>query len=86
VQILKDNQTVKIELASHTDARATDPYNMTLSQRRAESAVNYLVSKGIEAERMIAKGYGERQLIVQNAKTEEEHQRNRRTEFTILSY
>lgn len=86
VQILKDNQTVKIELASHTDARATDSYNNTLSQRRAESAVNYLVSRGIDAERMIAKGYGERQLIVQNAKTEEEHQRNRRTEFTILSY
>lgn len=86
VQILKDNKTVKIELASHTDARATDSYNMTLSQRRAESAVNYLVSKGIDADRLIAKGYGERQLIIQNAKTEEEHQRNRRTEFTILSY
>ncbi|WP_228713475.1 OmpA family protein [Arundinibacter roseus] len=86
VQILKDNPSVTIELASHTDARATDAYNNTLSQQRAESAVNYLVSRGIDASRMTAKGYGERQLIVQNAKTEEEHQRNRRTEFTILSY
>ena len=86
VQILKDNPTVKIELASHTDARDTDSYNQTLSQRRAESAVSYLESKGIDADRLTAKGYGERQLIVQNAKTEEEHQRNRRTEFTVLSY
>lgn len=86
VQILKDNPTMTIELSSHTDARATDAYNMTLSQNRAESAVAYLNSKGIEADRMEAKGYGERELIVPNAKTEEEHQRNRRTEFTILSY
>jgi outer membrane protein OmpA-like peptidoglycan-associated protein len=86
VQILKDNPTVNIELASHTDARATDAYNNTLSQQRAQSAVNYLISRGIDTERLSAKGYGESQLIVQNAKTEEEHQRNRRTEFTVLSY
>ncbi|KAA0994046.1 OmpA family protein [Dyadobacter sp. UC 10] len=86
VQILKDNPSMNIELSSHTDARATDAYNMTLSQNRAESAVNYLNSKGIDADRMVAKGYGERELVVPNAKTEEEHQRNRRTEFTILSY
>ena len=86
VQILKDNPSVNIELSSHTDARATDAYNMTLSQNRAESAVNYLISRGIDTERMTAKGYGERELIIPNAKTEEEHQRNRRTEFTILSY
>ncbi|WP_445438754.1 OmpA family protein [Dyadobacter fanqingshengii] len=86
VQILKDNPTMKIELSSHTDARATDAYNMTLSQNRAESAVTYLNTKGIDADRMVAKGYGERELIIPNAKTEEEHQRNRRTEFTILSY
>ncbi|NIJ51300.1 OmpA family protein [Dyadobacter arcticus] len=86
VQILKDNPTMNIELSSHTDARATDAYNMTLSQNRAESAVTYLNSKGIDADRMVAKGYGERELIVPSAKTEEEHQRNRRTEFTILSY
>lgn len=86
VQILKDNPTVKIELSSHTDARATDSYNNKLSQNRAQSAVDYIVTKGIDKERMVAKGYGETQLIIKDAKTEEEHQKNRRTEFTILSY
>ncbi|WP_191908863.1 OmpA family protein [Larkinella humicola] len=86
VTILKDNPTLKIELSSHTDVRAADAYNIRLSQNRAKAAVDYIVSKGIEAERMIAKGYGETQLIVKNAKTEDEHQRNRRTEFKILSF
>lgn len=84
VTILKDNPTLKIELSSHTDARDTDSYNQKLSQNRAKSAVEYIASKGIDAGRMTAKGYGETQLIVKNAKTEEEHQRNRRTEFRIL--
>ncbi|MFD2572371.1 OmpA family protein [Spirosoma soli] len=84
VTILKDNPTLKIELSSHTDARDTDSYNQRLSQNRAKSAVEYIVSKGIDASRLTAKGYGETQLIVKNAKTEEEHQRNRRTEFKIL--
>lgn len=85
-QLLKDNPTMIIELSSHTDSRGSDAYNMTLSQRRAESVVNYLVQKGIEPERMEARGYGERNLLIQNARNEEEHQKNRRTEFTILSY
>ncbi|SIT07970.1 OmpA family protein [Belliella pelovolcani] len=84
VQILKDNPSIRIELSSHTDARATDAYNDALSQRRAESAVQYIVSKGIEADRLVAKGYGKRQLIIQNAQTEEEHQVNRRTEFKVI--
>lgn len=86
VTILKDNPTLRIELSSHTDVRDTDSYNMKLSQNRARSAVEYIVSKGVEADRLIAKGYGETVLIVKNAKTEEEHQRNRRTEFKILEY
>lgn len=84
VTILKDNPTLKIELGSHTDARASDAYNQKLSQNRAKSAVEYIVSKGIDPARLTYKGYGETQLIVKNAKTEEEHQRNRRTEFKIL--
>ena len=84
VTILKDNPTLKIELGSHTDARDTDAYNQKLSQNRAKSAVEYIVSKGVDADRLTYKGYGETQLIVKNAKTEEEHQRNRRTEFKIL--
>jgi outer membrane protein OmpA-like peptidoglycan-associated protein len=85
VQILKDNPAIRIELSSHADARATDAYNDDLTQRRAQSAVDYLVSQGIESERLIAKGYGKRQLIVQNAQTEEEHQVNRRTEFKVTA-
>ncbi len=86
VTILKDNPTLRIELGSHTDVRAADAYNIRLSQNRARSAVDYIVSKGIDQTRMTAKGYGETVLIVKNAKTEEEHQRNRRTEFKILEY
>lgn len=84
VTILKDNPTLKIELSSHTDARDTDAYNLRLSQNRAKAAVDYMVSQGIDASRLTAKGYGETRLIVKNARTEEEHQRNRRTEFRIL--
>lgn len=84
VQILVDNPTIKIELGSHTDARATEVYNLRLSQRRAESAVNYIVSKGIDRARITAKGYGESELLIRNAKTEDEHQTNRRTEFKII--
>ena len=85
VTILKDNPNLKIELSSHTDARDTDSYNMKLSQNRAKAAVDYIISKGIDAERLTAKGYGETQLVVKNARTEEEHQRNRRTEFKVLA-
>jgi peptidoglycan-associated lipoprotein len=84
VKILKDNPNISIELSSHTDDRASDAYNLDLSQRRAESAVEYLVSQGIERERMVARGYGKQQLIIPNATTEEEHQRNRRTEFKVI--
>lgn len=84
VVILKDNPTLKLELSSHTDVRDTDSYNLRLSQNRAKSAVEYIVSQGVAADRLVAKGYGETQLVVKNAKTEEEHQRNRRTEIKIL--
>jgi outer membrane protein OmpA-like peptidoglycan-associated protein/Tol biopolymer transport system component len=84
VDFLKDNPTIKIELSSHTDVRAADEYNMKLSQRRAESAVNYLIKNGIDPTKITAKGYGETRLIAPDAQTEEEHQRNRRTEIKIL--
>lgn len=84
VKILKDNPSIRIELSSHTDSRSSDAYNLDLSQRRAESAVNYLVSQGIEASRLVAKGYGESRLLIENAQTEEEHQVNRRTEFKVI--
>jgi outer membrane protein OmpA-like peptidoglycan-associated protein len=86
VIILEDNPNISIELSSHTDDRATVDYNQDLSQRRANSAVSYILSKGIDQGRISAKGYGESQLIIQNAQTEEEHQINRRTEFKVTSY
>lgn len=58
-QTLIDNPTIVIELAAHTDSRGSDSYNEKLSQKRAETCVDYLVSKGIDAERMVPKGYGE---------------------------
>jgi outer membrane protein OmpA-like peptidoglycan-associated protein len=84
VQILQDNPDIKIELSAHTDDRSPDEYNMTLSNKRANSAVRYIISQGIDKDRLTAKGYGESQLIIQNAQTEDEHQVNRRTEFKIL--
>ena len=86
VTIMTDNPTISIELSSHTDDRASPEYNQDLSQRRAESAVFYIISEGIDQNRIIAKGYGESQLKIPNAKTEEEHQINRRTEFKVTSY
>jgi len=59
VETLNDNPNVTIELMSHTDSRDTEEYNYDLSQKRAQSVVQYLIEKGIEAERLSAKGYGE---------------------------
>jgi peptidoglycan-associated lipoprotein len=88
VKLLKDNPTWDVEMSSHTDSRAPDAYNIKLSQRRAESTVKYLVEHGIDADRLSAKGYGETRLVNKCSNgvpcTEEEHQENRRTEFTIL--
>jgi outer membrane protein OmpA-like peptidoglycan-associated protein len=80
---------ISIELSSHTDSRASDAFNMTLSQRRAESATNYIINQGIAQSRITAKGYGESKLVNRCANgvrcTEAEHQANRRTEFKITS-
>ena len=83
VETLNDNPRITIELSSHTDSRGKDAYNQALSQRRAQSAVDYIISKGIAASRITAKGYGESRPVVPNAKTEEQYQRNRRTEFKV---
>ena len=87
VKVLKDNPNIRIQLASHTDCRASDEYNFELSQKRAQSAVNYLVENGIASERLQAKGFGKSQLIEKcpcETCTEEQHQVNRRTTFTVL--
>jgi outer membrane protein OmpA-like peptidoglycan-associated protein len=86
VTILADNPPIKIELSSHTDSRGEPSYNLDLSKRRAESAVAYIISQGIDPTRIKAKGYGESRLIIKDAKTEEEHETNRRTEFKVTEY
>jgi outer membrane protein OmpA-like peptidoglycan-associated protein len=87
VQLLLDNPGIIIELSSHTDSRGSDRYNQKLSQRRAESAVAYIISQGIPAEQITAKGYGEAKLVNQCSNgmkcSDEEHQKNRRTEFSV---
>ncbi len=60
IKTLDENETIIIELASHTDSRGTDESNDILSQKRAESVVNYLIDRGIDPDRLVAKGYGER--------------------------
>jgi len=90
VTIMQAFPSVKIKITSHTDARGKKGYNKRLSKRRAESVVRYLMGKGIDKSRLQAKGMGEQVMIndcydgVQC--TEEEHQENRRTEFTIIEY
>lgn len=86
VILMNDNPDIFIELSSHTDIRADHDYNQKLSQRRAKSAVDYIISQGIDANKLKPKGYGESHPRVRNAQTEEEHQRNRRTEFKVLRY
>ena len=83
VQTLVDNPKISIELSSHTDQRGKDAYNLKLSQQRAQAAVDYIVSKGIDKARITARGYGETRPIVAAPKSEEEYQRNRRTEFKV---
>jgi outer membrane protein OmpA-like peptidoglycan-associated protein len=89
VQILKDNPGMRIELSSHCDARGSDAYNLKLSDDRAKAAADYIVSQGIDRNRLVGKGYGEQKLLNRCKNdvecSEEEHQFNRRTEFTILA-
>jgi outer membrane protein OmpA-like peptidoglycan-associated protein len=88
VSYLINHPTIKIEVKSHTDSRAPDNYNLKLSDRRAKSVINYIISKGIDASRVTGKGYGETQLLNECSNgvkcTEAQHQLNRRTEFVII--
>ena len=88
-KLMKAKPLINVEISSHTDSRASKDYNMELSQRRAESVVNYLVSKGIARSRLVARGYGESQPVNKCIDgvpcSEEEHAKNRRTEFRVIS-
>lgn len=90
VAVMKKYPELIIEGGSHTDSRGTFSYNEALSTRRAISTVDYIISKGINPDRISAKGYGEIQLVNNCADgvncTEKEHQFNRRTEFVIVNF
>lgn len=87
--VMKDYPSMKIDIRSHTDSRATHQYNEGLSDRRAKSTIKWLISNGIDKSRLTGKGYGETQLVNRCADdvpcTEEEHQMNRRSEFIITA-
>ena len=89
VEVMKEYPKMKIDIRSHTDSRASDAYNLALSDRRAKSTLEWIVKQGIERKRLTAKGYGETRLVNGCSNgvpcTEEEHQANRRSEFIIVS-
>ncbi|GGC96664.1 cell envelope biogenesis protein OmpA [Flavobacterium lutivivi] len=86
VQVMKNNDKLVILAKSHTDNRGSDKYNLNLSERRAKSTVQYIISKGIDASRISGKGMGESEPKVDCGKdcTEEQHAQNRRSEFLIV--
>jgi outer membrane protein OmpA-like peptidoglycan-associated protein/tetratricopeptide (TPR) repeat protein len=81
--ILKENKTIKLKIGSHTDNRLSKEFNLKLSEKRAQGVVNYLISKGIDKERLIAKAYGESHPVSSNM-YKDGRQKNRRIEFTII--
>jgi outer membrane protein OmpA-like peptidoglycan-associated protein len=87
IKIMIDNPKLIVELSSHTDSRGDDNFNLTLSKKRAKTAVDYCLSHGIESIRIFSNGFGETQLLNKCANgvncSDEEHTENRRTEFNI---
>jgi outer membrane protein OmpA-like peptidoglycan-associated protein len=82
-QFLRDNPSLIIEVAGHTDNVGADDANLQLSENRARAVMDYMIAQGIPPERMTAKGYGESNPIGRNS-SEEGRQMNRRVEFTIV--
>ena len=91
IKIMNDHPSMVVELSAHTDCRETKAYNQLLSDKRANSSVNYIKKHITKPERITGKGYGKSRLIngcscdglVLSTCSEEEHQKNRRTEFII---
>ena len=88
VRVMNRCKDIDVVAGSHTDSRASHAYNVTLAQNRAQSTVDYIVSRGIDATRITPKGFGETQLLNRCSDdvncSEGEHQVNRRTEFVIV--
>lgn len=94
ITILDENPTITIRIESHTDTRASDEYNIDLSKRRAKSVVDYLIKNNVDKDRLTSEGFGETKPVVTdeeiakmatNEEKEAGHQKNRRTEFNVLS-
>ena len=83
IKLMNDHPTMIVEIGGHTDNIGSDEYNLDLSIRRAKSVINYLIKHGVKKDRLSAKGYGEKQPILNN-NTEEGRSKNRRVEFEIL--
>ena len=81
---LKSDPDMRVELAGHTDSKGSDAYNKKLSQSRADSVKAYLVSQGVPATRLVAKGYGEVAPVASND-TDDGRAQTRRVEFRVLS-
>lgn len=88
VEVMKENPSIKVDVRSHTDSRQSAEYNEKLSDKRAKATVAWMVKKGISADRLTGKGYGESQLVNKCSDgvecSEEEHQANRRSEFIVI--
>ena len=82
--LLKQNNSLIVEVAGHTDFVGTDAYNLKLSQKRAASVVAYLRKRGLPISRLRAKGYGKRHPIATNDDEKDGRELNRRTEFEII--
>lgn len=88
-KMLVDNPFIKIKILSHTDCRGEEEYNHILSQKRAESIVQFLIAAGITSDRLLAEGKGELSPVVNclcEKCTEEEYQKNRRSTFKLVRY
>ncbi|MFY7912595.1 MAG: OmpA family protein [Emticicia sp.] len=88
IPILKKYPNMRVEVRSHTDSRSSDAFNLKLSENRARAVLDYLAARGINTKRVVAKGYGETELLNncddETQCKEDQHQANRRTEFKIL--
>jgi len=83
IQVMAQNEEMQVEIGGHTDNTGSDEFNMKLSEKRAQTVRNYLVSKGIGSERLLVKGYGESMPVADN-NTAEGRALNRRIEFKII--
>jgi OOP family OmpA-OmpF porin len=82
VNALRENPSVDVIVEGHTDSRGSDTFNQRLSERRAQSVVNYLVSKGIDASRLTARGRGESMPVASND-TKDGRYKNRRVDLVV---